>query len=243
MIILDLDAGNSRLKWRLSKEKEILCSGILNNDRLAEQVVELLANIPEKINFCRLSSVRSNKTTLEIINIVEKTHNISVKNVEVIESLANLQFNKIDSKKFGVDRWLSLLAAKQIISDQAIMVIDCGTAITIDKLSAKGEYEGGWIVPGVHALIDSMVNKTDLLSPPPQILYDRKEGFTTIDAMQFGISNMIAAMIEQSFYHWRNKGNVFICGGDGEEISKIIKIPFIYCDNLVLDGLTVALPL
>ncbi len=55
-----------------------------------------------------------------------------------------------DAKTLGVDRWVTALAAHR--EHGAAIVIDCGTAITIDAVDAKGTFLGGAIAPGLRAM-------------------------------------------------------------------------------------------
>jgi len=57
--------------------------------------------------------------------------------------------------RLGVDRWLALLAAYEI-SKQAVCIIDCGTAITVDVMASSGQHLGGLIVPGLGMMRDSL---------------------------------------------------------------------------------------
>lgn len=74
----------------------------------------------------------------------------------------------------GVDRWLTLLAAHARFPNKPILIIDAGTALTIDVLTKDGLHLGGWIVPGFELMVESIVNKA------PKV-FDRND----IDTEQF----------------------------------------------------------
>ncbi len=64
-----------------------------------------------------------------------------------------------DPSRLGVDRWLAMLAA-HAASTKACLVVDCGTALTIDKLTASGEHCGGYIIPGLALMRRSLEENT-----------------------------------------------------------------------------------
>lgn len=61
--------------------------------------------------------------------------------------------------QLGADRWMALLAARQLAPDGAI-VVDCGTTITIDLLNGQGIFQGGLIMPGADLNVESLLKST-----------------------------------------------------------------------------------
>ena len=64
--------------------------------------------------------------------------------------------------QLGSDRWAALISAWHMVSGKCL-VVNCGTAITIDTLSGQGEFLGGLILPGVELMQRSLVAATDQL--------------------------------------------------------------------------------
>ena len=60
----------------------------------------------------------------------------------------------------GVDRWLAMLAAN-VHNEGALCVIDAGTAVTVDLVSAEGAHEGGYILPGADLMRRALSSETD----------------------------------------------------------------------------------
>ena len=54
-------------------------------------------------------------------------------------------------EQLGADRWAALIGARGL-TGSAACVVDAGTAVTVEALSAKGEFLGGAIFPGLHLL-------------------------------------------------------------------------------------------
>lgn len=145
----------------------------------------------------------------------------------------------------GADRLVNSIAAHHLCRCAAI-VIDFGTAITFDCVSAQCEYLGGLILPGMSVSIGALAQKTaklpqiDLSSPISQVI-----GTSTVTAMQSGMVHGYGAMIEGLIVKVQREMNqqghtdieIMATGG----MSRVIRpyAPSIrrYEPNLTLDGL------
>jgi len=67
-----------------------------------------------------------------------------------------------DFHTLGVDRWLGLIAAHNEQPANTV-IIDAGTAITVDWLDSQGQHQGGWIVPGVDLMVSALTARSDRL--------------------------------------------------------------------------------
>lgn len=102
-------------------------------------------------------------------------------------------------KEVGADRIVNCLAAYQHYNSPAI-VIDFGTAICVDLVSAKGEFLGGIIAPGVEIATEALVERSALrrveLARPRSVL-----GKNSMEAMQsgavFGFAGMVDGLIDR----------------------------------------------
>ncbi len=103
---------------------------------------------------------------------------------------------KIDNpREVGADRLVNAFAAWQRYQ-QAMVVVDFGTATTFDVVSAAGDYVGGVIAPGVNLSLDALQKAAAKL---PNIGIQRPEkvvGTNTIGAMQSGIYYGYVGLIE-----------------------------------------------
>jgi type III pantothenate kinase len=105
---------------------------------------------------------------------------------------------KIKVKKpseVGVDRLVNALAAHKLYGGPAI-IVDFGTATTFDVVSARGEYLGGAIVPGIQMSIDALHEKTAklpkiTLKPPKNVI-----GNSTVEAIRSGILYGYVSLVE-----------------------------------------------
>lgn len=99
-------------------------------------------------------------------------------------------------REVGADRISNAVGAHHLYPDEPVVICDFGTAITVDAVSAKGEYLGGAIATGIDtsaaALFSStaQINRVELVAPPFAI------GKSTTAAVQSGIIYGTAALVD-----------------------------------------------
>jgi type III pantothenate kinase len=97
-------------------------------------------------------------------------------------------------KQVGQDRLVGAFAAKTLYGHPAV-IIDLGTAITFDVVSASGSYEGGLIVPGLRLSLEALFQKTALLPRVDKIQFPKQLiGKHTEESILSGIINGYGAM-------------------------------------------------
>ncbi len=95
----------------------------------------------------------------------------------------------------GADRLVNAVAAYERVHDTCV-VVDFGTAITYDAISAAGEYLGGIISPGAEISLDALYERADKL-PKVELAEPRSLiGKSTVDAIRSGIAYGIAGQVE-----------------------------------------------
>jgi len=147
-------------------------------------------------------------------------------------------------EQVGADRLLATLAAFRRVRG-ACLVVDLGTAITVDAVSAKGEFLGGVIAPGLRISAEALHSRTALLpevSPEP---VKRVIGKNTVRCIQsglyFGAIAMVEGLVKRARKERRGVKKVLATGGDAELIaSRCSGIDEIVPD-LVLEGIVHAL--
>jgi type III pantothenate kinase len=90
-------------------------------------------------------------------------------------------------REVGADRIVNAVAA-YARSGTATVVVDFGTATTFDYVTAKGEYAGGVIVPGIGISLDALYTRTAKLPRVELVRPERVVGRNTVNAIQSGIT-------------------------------------------------------
>ena len=183
-------------------------------------------------------------------------HNINLNkiiwaSVGKLPDLSLKQENKISTQDiklknlpdhFGVDRALGCLEALKIIenpSRKEILIADCGTTMSLTKLTAQGSIIGGQITPGFLTQLKSMEKYTKNLKAPKKYNIPTQDFLiNTEDSMLKGVSNSIIGVINLSFNPV--KDILIMCGGDSKLIGGILKQKneeIIIAPNLVMQGM------
>ena len=134
--VLDLDWGNSRIKWRCGAA----AGSVATSDW--QELPEL------RVDRVRLSRVGGTDSDDEIHGALTRRYGVAVERAVTTSALAGVVCGYDEPASMGVDRWLALIAAWREFG-RALVVADFGTAITVDFVDADGQHEGGYIVPGI----------------------------------------------------------------------------------------------
>ncbi|MTI11876.1 type III pantothenate kinase [Sansalvadorimonas verongulae] len=243
MNILDIDAGNTRLKWRLQSKGNTKASGAIQNAAIKVMVtslVESLDGIP--VHFSRMSSVRSSEVIENICAKIKDAFGVTPRLPDPIAETPGLTVRNVNPHRLGCDRWLAMLGARALYPDQAVMIVDSGTALTLDVVGANGIFQGGLICPGLNTMLRSVTESTDLLVLPDVPKFERGLAFPSLQAIQNGSLSMAAALIEKEVERYSGSIRLLLCGGDARLLAECLTIPVEYYKDLVLDGLAVAIP-
>jgi len=152
----------------------------------------------------------------------------------------------------GIDRLVDAVAVNRLRdAGRAAVIVDVGTAITVDLVSADGAFLGGAILPGIQMAARAMHEFTDLLplvdtselsEPPPAL------GTATIPAMQSGlfwgtvgaIRQLIERLGETASGVQPQRPQVFLTGGAGAVVAELLGPEAQNVPNLTLSGIALA---
>ena len=241
-----IDVGNTRLKW------------ILIKDEFHDHLVFTTGSFGDFLDYIRSIDRANVCVNLAAVNL----------SIQLVETLDQAGFNKItiakskaeqlgvvnsysQPERMGVDRWLAMIAAYTNMGDTAncngVIVIDAGSALTIDVVGQDGLHQGGLIVPGlsmarralfsntervIHYQEESVKNTTDLIV--------NKLGKNTVECVEYGVVNQLCALIQLTVQRYSNY-KVILTGGDAESLAtglNLCGVNKIAIDkNLVLKGL------
>lgn len=237
-----IDAGNTRIKWALVEGSEWLHSGVLP----VEQAAELPLRFPmsQDIQQIWVSNVAGEK-------VAQQMHNIDVgKSVQkhfvvAQKEQCGVRNSYSDPSQLGSDRWAALIAAWHLVQGMCL-VVNSGTAITIDALSGQGEFSGGLILPGVELMQRSLIDATDQLKSGPA--KSGRGGYMSFpmnsaDALYSGAIQASCGAIERQYALLNDDSAPVILSGGAAGLlqpylnQKLFKVPPRVVDNLVLQGL------
>ena len=244
-MILELDVGNSAIKWRLLRFDEVLLRGSGPSLDSSGLLDSSLLNLG--IERCRLVSVRNELQTLGIAQELRTRFCVDVAIARPVVSISGVENGYEDFSMLGADRWLAILGAFNRYKTPCV-VIDLGTAITVDWVGATGKHEGGYIVPGLSLMLASLEQGTQRVGELPREIGEHFNfsvlGRDTAGCVFSGLIVMIRAFIEGQARAAREAygdGCAVVIAGGGYSILKGIS-GLSFEPELVFSGLAIACP-
>ena len=240
-MILDLDIGNTRVKWRLRDAGGAQGACLL--EELLGGAAAIAAGSIERI---RAACVRGPEIEQQI---TAWGRGLCAQAVEFARSgarAAGVTNAYAKPESLGVDRWLAMLAAWNL-EHTAVCVISCGSAITVDLVDESGQHRGGLIAPGLAMMKRSLLADTDRVrfDPADAGPLELVPGRSTQDCVAAGVATAAVGLINQACSEYARQCpamRLLITGGDAKRITPLLVAPVHYHPGLVLDGLQVALP-
>lgn len=234
-----LDIGNSNLKWSLSEGGSLGPVSTWPHYERGVKGLETLWDSLERPERIRVASVAGFDREMGILNLSTRLWQLKPTFVRTRAQALGVTLAYSKPEKFGVDRWLALIAVFNQYPCPAL-VVDCGTAVTLDALDANGQHLGGLIIPGLHMMWDSLFHNTHI----PAAAYrehDAPFGQDTGECVVAGAQQAVAGAIEraQQYLHaiWGLPPNLILCGSDGPKLARLLNQEAIYVQDLVLQGL------
>ncbi len=144
-----------------------------------------------------------------------------------------------DPSRFGVDRWLALIAA-HADRRQASLIVDAGSAATFDLLLADGRHLGGLILPGIEMMRTSLLMGTHIPRVESEPVGD-PWATDTATAVAAGSVQALAALTARLHDRLAREAGepprLILTGGDAERLRAQLERPFDEIPDLVLRGL------
>jgi type III pantothenate kinase len=230
-----IDAGNSRVKWGWH-------DGRRWTNIATVSLIEFAAS-SDHIN--PFSATHENPACIVISNVAGPgAHQLLVNWTSIFDAeplwlqgeaeRCGVRNRYTDPGQLGSDRWAALIAARALEAETCL-VVNAGTATTIDMLSAEGEFLGGLILPGVELMRFVLHEHTGRLPIHEGRYVDQPRN--TIDAIESGCRHAQAGAVERLYRAVGEKAPCLVSGGGGPALIELLSVPARYVENLVLEGL------
>lgn len=218
-----IDVGNTALKAAYSNERNITSCNV--NTLVWQQVTEVVYACVGKSEL--LDTLLAQAATL----------NIPCYEAAVSKQLENLHCAYEHYQNLGIDRWLALIAVYTLWPKQDCIIVDTGTATTIDVLDAGGQHLGGWIIPGLDLMTRSLTQNTQRVFDDETTQFSNELGINTPNGLKNGALVATIGAVEQAKLHLSNKNpQLIFAGGYG----KLLQAQFptaVFAPQLVMQGL------
>ena len=233
-MILLVDIGNTRTKWRLlSTARRCVESGdVINGEVSSRYISEHFFRAG--IAHIYIANVAA-ESMLEKFEVLARNIGAELRRLQSQPVMLDVKLKYQDISRLGVDRGLALVGA---FKGKGVLVIDAGSAITADYLSDEGEHLGGYIIPGLEMSRNLLISKTAKVGVLADIGSDQP-GLSTGACVNNGVVIMLRSLVAGLIDMAEAKGiNCFVVtGGDGGLFKKWGDDRLMLSENLVLDGM------
>jgi len=245
-MILDLDIGNTLSKWRL---KDIASSEIRSRGAVwTREEWRPRADIPDLdvVSTVRISSVARRAVLDDTVALLKRR----VDAVHVARSTPEalgVACGYEEPERLGVDRWMGVLAGYHLTG--GCCTVDCGSAITVDFVLPGGRHLGGYIVPGLRLMKESLKLGTRNVAIDPDSEADDLllPGRNTAAAVNHGIFMAAVSAVNRIYSEvCDSEGTalpLLLTGGDARVVSRGLRIPHAVWPDMVYAGLEACFPL
>lgn len=245
-MILAIDAGNSRVKWgwyQRDEQGDGKGGGGSWSSVASVSLIEFAAS-GDHVN--PFSATHDNPSRIIISNVAgEGAYQLLVNWTSIFDAdphwlkggaqTCGVKNGYERPEQLGPDRWAALVAARALEPGRACLVVNAGTATTMDALSRDGEFLGGVIVPGVDLMRFVLHEHTGSL--PLQSGNFVATPRNTVDAIETGCRHAQAGAVERMQRVLGGDGVCLVSGGGGRALIERLELPCRYVKNLVLEGL------
>lgn len=261
--ILDVDLGNSALKFRCGVQRGRVDYAPTRGVGVPAVVLPDLSGVDE-VHRVRVASVLSPEQDAEFARLVASRWGCQCEFARSVAETAGVRNGYLKPETLGVDRWLALVAGFTQ-AQGAVLVVDLGTAVTLDYVDVTGQHLGGFIVPGSALMVQSLLSETAAIKFADGAELDNlNPGRETRDAVErgalLGLVQLIDGELERlsqlCHHNARSAAGAFeagnspekqdsqllLCGGGADAVVPHLKSPFVLVPELVLDGLALVLP-
>ncbi|WP_053979682.1 type III pantothenate kinase [Marinagarivorans algicola] len=238
--VIDVDIGNTYIKWRQG------LAGPVDRQLTASLLTIGWQCHAQQVTRVRVASVADDKVNETFNRQVMKRWAITPEFAVVTHHVAGVKPCYTDLRRLGVDRWLAMVAAFSSLNG-ACVVVSAGSALTADWLDERGQHLGGLIAPGRQRLVASLhrdlarvLHSADL----PALEQRNGLGQNTESCSAAGVRVLLSGFMAEVIN--RNTAPIWLAGGDTDAMLSVChdkdKHRVKTVNNMVLDGLAIALP-
>lgn len=248
--MLVVDIGNSRIKWAWwhnQQLSEMHAAEYAAEENLAGTLDQHWQSVREQL----LSDEHAIWVACVAGEVVEKslqtwlqTHCEQTADfLHSTKTRAGVTNTYTKPEQYGVDRWAALLGAKALYADSPVCVIDCGTAVTVDCMDAKGQHLGGYIMPGLDMMRSALLHNTNGIADTQGSEVELADN--TADAVSSGTLRMLRAACQDACSSAEQQlgetVKIIITGGLSERVISLLgSTELCHEPALVLHGLVAA---
>lgn len=240
-MILEIDMGNTRLKWRIRDQQTKLAQGFIGIEESLDLLNDSIEPYRSAISAVLVASVVGARLEQALTEWCSGYLALQPEFARSCAVCGLVRNGYREPQLLGVDRWLGIVAAYRLVN-RACIVVSCGTAITLDLIAQNGEHLGGFIAPGLNLMLDSLTSGTRQIKLTQAVSsLDLSPAASTTDAVYSACAAMLVGLIDNGVRQLCKldqslEFQIIFTGGDATKL-----LPFYpharLIPDLVLDGL------
>jgi len=238
--VLQIDLGNSALKWRMVKAKVVLDRGTQTPAGDAAWNLQAIRLAPSDV---LVASVASEESERQLSAEIRQRWGVEPWFARSERETLGLRNSYADPGRMGVDRWLAMLAAWHCRHER-VCVVDAGSALTIDIVAASGRHEGGYILPGADLMQHALTSRTQRVRFNDVIVPTLTPGLSTAEAVSHGAAlahcGAIQLALRMAAADGAGRPRLVVSGGGGSAIVALLEEAAEHRPDLVFEGLALA---
>jgi type III pantothenate kinase len=231
-----VDIGNTRTKYTFEQQGKL---SVIQSERNEDINKKWLENITGSVKAIIVASV-GEEHLIDIFSAYTHQNTIDLINVKSESKRFGVTSSYQQPITLGVDRWLTLLAADILYSNKNILIVDAGTATTIDLLDKNGNHLGGWSLPGIDILFNSLLLNTSQIMAAQEHQVDISFGKSTSDGVNNACWAATLGFINQSIMQAKKQvslDKIILTGGNAEKLSALLSTTPHIVHELVFIGM------
>jgi type III pantothenate kinase len=241
-MLLLIDAGNTRVKWALAEDGAALGAWTASGAVPHAELNHLPAAWQHRpVTRAIVANVAGPKLRDQLQLMLPSSvppHAVTwFASSALLGGMRNAYRNP---QQLGCDRFAAAYGARALVPGKSLIVATCGTATTIDALSAEGSFLGGMILPGLGLMAGALARNTaQLPEVRPGAALPPTFADNTDDAIVAGCLAAQAGAIERACA-LHGAADCIISGGAAPHIAPLLRVRYRMVDNIVLTGLHAA---
>jgi type III pantothenate kinase len=245
MNALLMDIGNTRLKWGLLDGGAISRTGHITHKKIHDRgITALTSNLPRNVDTAFASNVAGTTFATRLTGVLGAHCGCDVHFATTDRKAFGVTNSYRQPRRMGVDRWVAMIGAWSELQTSCL-IVDVGTAVTIDVLDHKGQHLGGQIVPGVRLMAKALTAETSDIPTigrrVPNAAADLEMfADNTAAAVRHGAWAAVAGAVERAIKTLRSnsyKPTLVLTGGDASRMLTALGDDALHRPHLVLQGL------
>ena len=237
--MLEIDVGNTRLKWRIKTGGKVTQRGFLirsDFDQVSVLVEALHEKMKQRYQKVRVSSVAGEAFNQSLRAALECHSGVVAEFAVVTKVASGVTAGYDDISLLGVDRWMAILAARHQLSESRLVIVDCGSAVTVDVVDGD-QHLGGYIAPGLQLMHRSLFRETAQVKVDFLASESTGPGKNTAECVNHALPLMVVGLIKEIIDGGVDSDCALVLTGGDASVMASFFSKSLFSPELVLDGL------